>query len=37
MFELIGTHREEIGVKVQQSHEHEHQQYSAPQLHVLFW
>ena len=29
------THREEIGVKVQQSHEHEYQQHPAAQLHVL--
>lgn len=31
----VGTHGEEIGVEVQQGHEHEHQQHSATQLHVL--
>lgn len=31
----VSTHREEIGVKVQQGHEHEHQQYPTTQLHVL--
>lgn len=34
---VISTHREETGVKVQQSHEHEHKQYSTAQLHVLLW
>ena len=32
---VTSTHREEVGVKVQQSHEHEHQQNSTAQLHVL--
>lgn len=31
------THREEVGVKVQQSHEHQHKQHSTAQLHVLLW
>lgn len=31
----VRTHREEIGVKVQQGHEHEHQQDPTTQLHVL--
>lgn len=34
---VVSTHREEVGVKVQQSHEHEHQQHSTTQLHVLLW
>lgn len=32
---VVSTHREEVGVEVQESHEHEHQQYSTTQLHVL--
>lgn len=35
VFGYVRTHREEAGVEVQQGHEHEHQQYSAAQLHVL--
>ena len=31
------THREEAGVKVQQGHEHEHQEDTSTQLHVLLW
>lgn len=30
------AHREEAGIKVQQRHEHKHQQDSATELHVLF-
>lgn len=31
------THREEAGVKVQQGHEHENQEDTPTQLHVLLW
>lgn len=34
---VVSTHREETGVEVQQSHKHEHKQYSTTQLHVLLW